>query len=124
MAATQQTQAIAVANQLVSLSATLIGVYQQMVVLDAAWTDNGVAAVLAAMKTTTLGADGAPGAADGAPNTAHPIDVSTYPALQRALSATQIGQLKTILDGIVSYVGGSAVSTQAAARPILNAAVG
>jgi hypothetical protein len=124
MAATQQTQAIAVANQLISLSATLIGLYQQMVILDAAWTDNSVANVLAAMKTVALGADGAPGAADGAPNVGHPIDPALYPALQRSLSSTQLGQLKSILDGVVAYVGGSAVSTQAAARPILNAAVG
>lgn len=124
MAATQQSQAIQIANQLISLSAQLIAIYQQMVILDAAWTDDGTATVLANLATVALNADGSLGASDGAPNTAHPINPTTYPALARAVSSTQITQLKTILDGIVNYVGGQAVTTQAGARAILNAAVG
>lgn len=124
MAATQQSQAIQIANQLISLAQTLISVYDQMVVLDAAWTDNAVATVIAAMGTVALNADGTLGAADGTPNVAHPLNTATYTTLSRAMSSNQIGQLKTILDGIVNYVGGTAVTTQASARPILNAAVG
>lgn len=124
MAATPQTQAIQVANSLISISSQLISLYQQMVALDAAWTDQGVATTIAAMGTVALAADGTTGAADGAPNVAHPLDPTKYPTLTRALSSTQIGQLKTICDGLVSYVGGQAVSTQAGARAILNSAVG
>jgi hypothetical protein len=61
---------------------------------------------------------------DGAPNVAHPINPTLYPTMNRAISSNQIAQLKTILDGIVAYVGGSAVTTQAGARAILNIAVG
>lgn len=124
MAATPQTQAIQTANSLIALAQQLMSIYQQMVILDAAWTDDAVAGTLAALATTALNADGSAGAADGSPNVAHPINTTTFPALSRAISSNQIGQLKTILDGIVNYVGGSAVSTQASARPILNVAVG
>lgn len=124
MAVTKQSQAIQTANSLIALSQQLISIYQQMVVLDAAWTDDGVATVLAAMGTVALSADGSLGAADGSPVVANPLNPTTYPGLSRAISSNQIGQLKTILDGIVNYVGGSAVTTQASARPILNVAVG
>jgi hypothetical protein len=125
MAATPQTQAIQVANSLIAVSQQLIQLYQTMVALDAAWTDQAVATTLAAMGTVALKADGTAGTVDGSPNAANPLDPTKYPALAHLLSSTQIGQLKTILDnGIVNYIGGQAVSTQASARAILNAAVG
>jgi hypothetical protein len=124
MTTTPNSQSIQVANQLMALSQQLMSIYQQMVVLDAAWTDQGVAAAVAAMGTTVLGADGLPGAADGAANVAHPINLGTYPTLSRAISSNQIGQAKTIMDGIVAYVGGQAVSTQVGARAILNNVTG
>ena|SRR5258708_904174 len=124
MSITPNSQAIQVANQLMSLSQQLLSVYQQMVTLDAAWTDDAVATTVAALTTTALNADGTPGAADGAPNVAHPISLTTYPGLSRAVSSNQIGQAKTIMDGIVAYVGGQAVTTQAGARAILNAVTG
>lgn len=124
MAATQQSQAIGVANQIITAANTLLSLYQQMVILDAAWSDDGVATVLANLATVALNADGSVGAADGTPNVAHPISPSLFPTLQRAISSNQIAQIKTILDGVVNYVGGQAVTTQAGARGILNAAVG
>jgi hypothetical protein len=124
MSATPNTQAIQVANLIMSLSQQLLGIYQQMLNADAAWTDNAVATTIAAMGTTALAADGTIGAADGSPNVAHPINLTTYPSLQRAVSSNQIAQAKTIMDGIVNYVGGQAVTTQAGARAILNAVTG
>jgi hypothetical protein len=124
MSATPQSQALQIANQIMSLSQQLLGIYQQMVILDAAWTDDAAAATIAAMTTTTLNGDGSQGSADATPNTAHPISLTLYPTLSRAVSSTQIAQAKTIMDGIVSYVGGTAVTTQASARPILNAVTG
>jgi hypothetical protein len=124
VAATQQSQAIQIANQLISLSQTLMSIYQGMVVLDAAWSDDGTATVIAALGTVALNADGSLGAADGAPNVAHPINPALFPVLTRALSSNQITQLKTILDAVVTLVNGSAVSAQTGARGILNAAVG
>lgn len=124
MAATPQTQAIATANSLIALSQQLISLYQAMVILDAQWTDQAAATTLAAMGTVAQNADGSLGAADGTATVTHPLDPTKYPGLSRSISSNQIGQLKTILDGVVNYVGGSAVATQASARPILNVAVG
>lgn len=124
MAATTQSQAIQIANQLINLSNQLMQIYTQMVVLDAAWTDNGVANVLNALGTVPLNADGSTGTADGAPNVAHPISPALYPALQHTLSANQVTQLKTVLDNVVTYVNGSAVTATASARGVLNSAVG
>lgn len=124
MASTQQSQAIANANILISLAGQLLSIYNTMVVLDGSWTDQSTATVLAALQTVALNADGSLGAPDASPNSAHPINAPSFPPLARALSSTQITQIKTILDGIVSYVGGTAVTTQPSARPILNAAVG
>lgn len=124
MASNGQTQAIAVANQIITVSQQLMAVYAQMVTLDAQWTDQGVATILAAMGTVAQNADGSLGAADGAPNIAHPLDPTKYPVLSRSVSSNQLGQMKTILDGLVNYVNGSAVSTQAGARAILNTATG
>lgn len=124
MASGPQSQAIGVANTLIANAQQLIAIYQSMVALDAAWTDVAAANTLAAMSTVVLGTDGTVGTADGSPNVAHPISPTLYPGLTRLISSNQIAQLKTILDGVVTYVGGGAVSTQASARPILNVAVG
>jgi hypothetical protein len=118
---TPQTQAVAVANGLISAAQQLMGVYQLMVSLDAQWTDQNSATILAAFTTAVQNADGSTGAADGAPNVAHPM---TNFGLNRAISSTQIGQIKTIMDGIVNYVNGTAVSTQVGARAILNVTIG
>lgn len=121
MSTTPQTQAIQVANALIGAAQQLMSVYQQMVVLDAQWTDQGVAAIIAALATAAQNTDGSIGTPDGSPNVAHPI---TSTLLGRAISSNQIGQIKTIMDGIVNYVNGQAVLTQAGARAILNVAVG
>lgn len=118
---TSQTQAAAVANGLISAAQQLMAVYQLMTTLDAQWTDQSSATIIAAMPTAVQNADGSIGTADGSPNVAHPI---TLTLLSRAISSNQIGQIKTIMDGIVAYVNGQAVTTQAGARAILNVAVG
>jgi hypothetical protein len=124
MASTPNSQAVQTANALITLSGQLMALYQQMVILDAAWTDDAVATTLAAMGTTAINTDGTIGAADGSPNAAHPMSLTIYPNLTRAVSSTQIGQAKTIMDGLVSYINGGAVSTQVGARAILNAVIG
>ncbi len=122
--ANPQTQAIQIANQLTGLSSQLMAIYTQMVILDAAWTDQGIANVLNAMGTVVLNTDGSTGTVDVSPNVTHPLDPAKYPSLTRSLSSNQITSLKTILDNIVTYVNGSAVSATASARAILNTSVG
>src|SRR6266849_2430563 len=122
--ANPQTQAIQIANQLTGLSSQLMAIYTQMVILDAAWTDQGIANVLNAMGTVVLNTDGSTGTVDVSPNVTHPLDPAKYPSLTRSLSSNQITSLKTILDNIVTYVNGSAVSATASARAISNTSVG
>lgn len=121
MATTPQTQAAQVVNGLIACAQQMMTIYQQMVALDAQWTDQNVANIVAAMATAAQNADGSIGATDATPNTAHPI---TSALLTRAISSTQIAQIKTILDGMVGYINGQAVATQAGSRAILNVAVG
>ena len=124
MPATQNSQVIQDANALLSLCQQFMALYQNMVAFDAVWTDHGAATALAAMGTTALNADGTIGAVDSTPNTAHPINITLYPGFTRAVSSTQIAQAKTIMDGVVAYVNGQAVSTQVGARAILNSVIG
>jgi hypothetical protein len=121
MASTPQTQAVQVANGLIGAAQQFMSIYAQLVTLQQQWTDNAVATTLSLMATAALNSDGSLGAADGSPNVAHPM---TNVGLSRAISSTQVTQIKTILDGFVTYINGSAVTTQASARPILNVAVG
>src|SRR5690349_4267921 len=65
MASTPQTQAVQVANGLIAAANTLMQLYQTINALDAQWTDDGVAATLAAMQTMALNTDGSLGSADG-----------------------------------------------------------
>jgi hypothetical protein len=122
--ANPQTQAIQIANTLFNLSSQLMAVYTQMVVLDQQWTDQGSANVINALGTVAINVDGSTGASDATPNVAHPVDPAKYPSIQRSLSANQISSIKTVLDNIVTYVNGSAVTATPSARGILNSAVG
>lgn len=124
MAATPQTQAIQIANQIIAIGGQLMALYTQMVVLDQAWTDNVVGSTLNAMGTVVLNSDGSTGASDATPNNAHPLDPTKYPTLQRSLSSNQIAGLKTVLDNIVTYVNGGAVTATPGARQTLNSVVG
>jgi hypothetical protein len=124
VAITPQQQAIVVANGLTSAAQELIGLFKALATLDQQWTDWGAANILAAMGTVAVNTDGSLGTADATPNTSHPLNPTTYPSLVSTLSSTQIGQLKTILDGVETYVSGGAVTQQAGARAILNAASG
>jgi hypothetical protein len=76
------------------------------------------------MSTVKVNADGSLGTADATPNANNPIDPAKYPGMTRAMSSTQITQMKTVLDGIVSYINGQALAANPGARAILNAAVG
>lgn len=122
--ATAQSQAIGVANQIISCAQQLLALKVQIDAASAAWTDDAVANTLNALQTCALAADGSLGAVDGTPNVAHPINTATYTALSRALSANQIASMLTIIQNISTYVNGGAVSATASARAILDSASG
>jgi hypothetical protein len=122
---TPNTQVISVANTIITNAQSLIQIYNSQNQIDLQWTDDSVATYLAAFNTAALNADGTQSSTqDGTPNSAHPIQASAYPPLSRPLTATQITQMKTIIDAVVSLLNGNAVSAQTGARAILDAAVG
>jgi hypothetical protein len=124
MAATVQSQAIQASNDGIGCAQQVMSLFTQLVQLQQQWQDVNVGGTLSSMSTVALNADGSLGASDATPNPNHPIDPAKYPGIARAVTSTQIAQIKTILDGIVDYVNGQAVQTQPGARAILNVVVG
>jgi len=121
MATNKQSQAIANVARIVDAAQRLIQLALEIEALSNAYSDQGSATVLANMQT-------APVKADGTVDTANPdaTVVTTNPivALPRSLSSFQISQLLTTIQGWQNYVAGQALSANAGARAILNAASG
>lgn len=119
-----QQKAVDNANLYIGLSASLIGLYQQIKIAKQTWSDNGIANVINSFPTRALSADGSLGTSDGSTVTSHPIDTVIMTGLNRNLSAQQIASLVSLLDNIVNFVDSSAdVPIQGGVRQILNTAV-
>jgi len=126
-AATQspQSQAIYVANSYLALAEQLMTMHDQLTELALQWTDDNVVNTLAQLHTVSIQLDGSLATiGDSSPIQTNPINPQVYQTLTRPVSTLQITQIKTVLDGIVSYVNGSAVTTQPGAHAILNAVIG
>jgi hypothetical protein len=120
------TQVTAFINQQMANANLLVQIINQQVVLDEQWTANGYATIMAAMTTAPLNADGTQNAAnpDASPVETHPFSLTAYPNINRVVTPTQITQIKTELDKLVSFYNGNALSADAAFAGILNAVVG
>jgi hypothetical protein len=118
---TAQTQAINVANTIISLSQQLKAIYDAYSVVQQQWNDDAIANTLNAQATAAVNTDGSLGSPDGAPNVTHPISSGL---MARALSSNQVASMKTILDAYKSLIDGNAVSAQLSARAVISAAVG
>jgi hypothetical protein len=121
---TPSSEAVDAANEIMLISAELISLYNRIVAVDLAWNDHGVAVLLSNFNTAVLTADGILGAQDPTPVAAHPIVNTNYPPLNRPVTAMQITQMKSAIDDVGKYIGGSAISANPGAHAILNAAVG
>lgn len=123
MAATLNSQTIALANQAIGLIGQLNTLVGQIDALTAQWTQLAAATQLAAFPTCALNADGTLGTADTSPSTAtgHVIDTRTATAsgLNRATSAYNIGLAENLLADVASLLGGNAVAAQAGFPSIL-----
>jgi hypothetical protein len=124
--ATQQSQAIQNANQVISLAQQLLNLYISITAVNNAWNDDGSLTVIQNLATCALNADGSLGTADGTPNNQHPIDtrVVANAALQRAVSENTIASCLTQLNNIVSFINGNAVSATPGVRSLLNQVTG
>jgi len=126
-AATQspQSQAIYVANTLLSMAEQLMVMHDALRELQMQWTDDNVANTLAQLHTVSVNLDGSLATVnDTNIITTNPINPTVYPTLTRPVSTLQLTQVKTVLDGIVAYVDGLPVTTQPGAHAILNAVIG
>lgn len=124
MASTDQSQAIQIANNIIGASQQVMALFVQLTQVQQHWTDVNAGAVIGALATAAQNTDGSLGTPDPSPNSNNPIDTGVHPTMSRAVSSTEISQMKTILDGLVSYINGQAVTTQPGAHAILNVAVG
>jgi len=97
MAATKQTQAIQVANDLISFAAKLLELNTESKKLAAKYADQGVQAVLNAMATRAFNADGSLGTVDVTVVNTNPINTELYPGLNRAVAANDLIAVKNDL---------------------------
>lgn len=121
MLITLETQAADVVNQIISITASVSQLAQQIASVSTQWTNLSVANMVNAFPTAPALTTGALGTADGTPNVAHPIDVRTTDGalISRAISANDIAGMLTFLQGVQSVVNGSAVSANGAAASLI-----
>lgn len=114
---TQQDQAIAVANQLVTLVNQLTGIATQISTASATWTNLSAANKINALSTAAALPTGGLGSADVSPTVTNPVDtrVSGQGNLSKAMSANNIAALVTYLTGVQSAINGSAVGANGTA---------
>jgi hypothetical protein len=126
MSASLSSQAIQIANGLITITQQLAGLKTSIDQLSAQYTSLTLGTPLAAMATTPVNADGTLGTVDGSPNVNNPIDprVPAQAGLTRAVKATDIGSALTMLQAVSTLLAGSAVTTQAQSPQILAKFVG
>ena len=118
---TQDKQAAALANDIITLTQNLHDVGQRIAEVSSQWTDVSVADKLNAFPTAAMLATGELGAADATPDVAHVIDPRTElgALLAISLSANDIAGLLTFLQGINACIGGEAVAANGAAPQLI-----
>lgn len=118
---TQETQVANVANNILSLTASMVGISQQISVISSQWTNLSAANKLNQFPTAVLTATGGLGSSDGSPNTANPINTNLAPGteINVAVSANIIASMLTYLQGIQLVINGSAVTADGAAAQLL-----
>lgn len=123
MAATKQTQAIAMANEALGYAAALGQLTDNINSFVARYNNQATSTVWNALATAGVNADGTLGAADGAPNNAHPISTAVYPALNRAVAANDMVTFVALLQAFQNFMGNVNVPT-ANRRQVVDPLVG
>jgi hypothetical protein len=118
MAATPQTQALAIVNGMISLGQQIWNLQQAASALETQWSELTIGNILAAWPTVAVNADGSLGAADGTPNEAHLIDPSKID-ITRALAPSDITSLVTFIGAFLNLASGAVVAQQGQAPQLL-----
>lgn len=127
MSATLQSQAIALANRLLTAGQTTYDLQLEVSEILTQWTQINAGAVFAALPTAALNADGSLGIADQSPVGTNPIDTrSTLPGsgLSRAISSNDLAVLNTLMGALRSLLAGTDPGAQASFPQVLNKVVG
>lgn len=124
MSSTGNSQAIALANEMIALGQQLWNVQQQIQGAVQQFGQLTLATVFNAMATAAVAADGQLGAADISPNVAHVIDTRVYTQLSRVISANDLASLEGLLAAVDTLLKGGAVVQQGQAPQLLQKLVG
>ena len=119
MAATSQSQAVSIANNLIGIAQSLYGLQTSIQQATGQFTELTLATPLGAMATTAVNADGSLGTADATPVSGHVIDTRVITGLNRAIPATTISSLVTLLQAVNTLLSGSTVTQQGQAPQVL-----
>lgn len=125
MPATPQSQAVSLANQALTLDTAIATLLEQVNQFLTVWNDTGASNYLNSLATAAPNADGSLGTADGAPNTAHPIDTRVVAGLNRAISAADLSALVAYpITNFQAMCNGQAIAAIGGMRQIINKATG
>jgi hypothetical protein len=122
--ATLQSQAVQMANGLISVGQALAAAKVQIDQLSAQYTQLTLGTTLAALATAAVNSDGSLGTQDGSPTSGHVIDIRAITGLSRAISASDLGSLLSGLQAVSTLLSGSSVSQQGQMPQILAKIVG
>jgi hypothetical protein len=117
---TKKAAAITGANTLISIMSQFQSLRQQCADVVKAYNSEAWNSAWSAMATAAQNADGSLGAADGSPNTSHPIDtrVTDQTTLNRAATANQFIATVTFLNDFANFLGNQGVATSQRSQTI------
>ena len=119
MANTEQQTAINFAQSVLQLTGQLQSVRNQVAAMVIQYADIAPTTIWSNLATFAWNADGSAGAADGTPNTAHPISVS---ALNR--SEAQLAAGVQLLADFQTFVAGGALTATSSRNATIDQLVG
>jgi len=118
MAATKQTQTIAIANELIGLAGQLQSILFTASNLSQRYGNQGVQVVLNNLPTAVYNADGTLGTADVTPVNTNPIDTRIITGLNRACTPQQLIAVKTIMNDFITFMTNATTAASAQDRTI------
>lgn len=110
MAATPQSQAVNLANDLLSVAQQLQAARGAVDDFLRKYTALNLSAVWDALPTAAQNTDGSLGAADGTPNNAHPIDTRVVSGLNIPLSANNLVNCVALFQALDSFFANGVVA--------------
>jgi hypothetical protein len=111
MADTKQTRALNAANSLMSIAQQFSALRATINQFVTQYNSEGYGTTWGNLATAAQNSDGSLGAADASPTAGHPINTSTNPTLNKAVTAAMLTSGVTMLQQLQNFFGNSAVTT-------------